>query len=303
MRTNGFALFSGPDSREAAEGAAARVQRYGRKSVLSVESSEEGLVGHLLSLCLDDGPTFPVVHGFSETAEHGSPAGEFALVERTPGGRLIASRDRLGTRPLYVDESGSIVASDHRAFGVSPRLLPNGASIDIESLKVTSSALPASSAGKTLGECAGDLATLLVESVRKRVDGRRKVAVSFSGGLDSSLLAALASKYAEVVLCSVYSAGSRDEKQVRSAADALGLELVATEMDEASVSHELRTLDLPFAPTSMDKALWCIYSTTAREASRNGAELIILGQLADELFGGYMKYATAAREDEREPRG
>ena len=57
-------------------------------------------------------------------------------------------------------------------------------------------------------------------------------------------------------------------------------------------------MDLPFEPTPMDRALWCIYSTTAREAAKHGAELIMLGQLADELFGGYMKYARAAEESE-----
>src|SRR5208283_1011461 len=46
------------------------------------------------------------------------------------------------------------------------------------------------------------------------------------------------------------------------------------------------------------KALWCLYSSTARLASGQGAEVILLGQLADELFGGYMKYAIEARKDE-----
>ncbi len=48
----------------------------------------------------------------------------------------------------------------------------------------------------------------------------------------------------------------------------------------------------------MDKALWCIYSASARASAESGAELILLGQLADELFGGYMKYARAATESE-----
>ncbi len=47
----------------------------------------------------------------------------------------------------------------------------------------------------------------------------------------------------------------------------------------------------------MDKALWCIYSTTSELARRRNARMILLGQLADELFGGYMKYAVKAREE------
>jgi asparagine synthase (glutamine-hydrolysing) len=48
----------------------------------------------------------------------------------------------------------------------------------------------------------------------------------------------------------------------------------------------------------MDRALWCLYSTTSRMAAENGAGLILLGQLADELFGGYMKYSLQAKENE-----
>ena len=47
----------------------------------------------------------------------------------------------------------------------------------------------------------------------------------------------------------------------------------------------------------MDEALWCIYSTTSELAKKRKARMILLGQLADELFGGYMKYAVKAREE------
>jgi asparagine synthase (glutamine-hydrolysing) len=134
--------------------------------------------------------------------------------------------------------------------------------------------------------------------VAKRLKGRKKVAVSFSGGLDSSLIALLASRETEVVLCSVNTPGSRDAEQAKVGAGALGLELVEVTVDGTGMDRELQSLDLPFEPSPMDKALWCIYSSTSRAAAENGAELIMLGQLADELFGGYMKYARAAKESE-----
>jgi len=40
----------------------------------------------------------------------------------------------------------------------------------------------------------------------------------------------------------------------------------------------------------MDRSLWCLYSVVSRKAAERGAEVIMLGQLADELFGGYAKY-------------
>src|SRR6202030_52678 len=70
------------------------------------------------------------------------------------------------------------------------------------------------------------LAELFRLSVVKRVHGHRRVAVSFSGGLDSSILARLASEAAdEVILCSAYARNSRDEGQTLRAAEILGLQL------------------------------------------------------------------------------
>jgi asparagine synthase (glutamine-hydrolysing) len=243
----------------------------------------------ILAYALEEGTGFPLVHGFIDGdpgAPGGAATGEFSLLGREEeDGSLFASRDRLGTRPLYVDKGGSCVATDHRFFGEGPRLLPNGARIVLDSMRLTTSSLPMAAESRSgLDECAVELSRILSDAVRRRVRGRKKVAVSFSGGLDSSLIALIAAKEAEVVLCSAYASGSRDQEHAKVAAETLG--------------RELGAMDLPFEPTPMDKALWCIYSTTAREAARHGAELIMLGQLADELFGGYMKYARMAKESE-----
>ena len=85
-------------------------------------------------------------------------------------------------------------------------------------------------------EAAEALASLLDESVRRRVQGQGRVAVSFSGGLDSSLLALLASRYADVVLCSAYASGSRDEGQSERAAGLLGLKLETGVLDEETLA-------------------------------------------------------------------
>ena len=153
--------------------------------------------------------------------------------------------------------------------------------------------------GGTEEEAARQLCRLLEESVARRVSGRRRVAVSFSGGLDSSIVALLAaSGTPEVVLCSAYTEASTDHGYTARAAESLGLEHRGALIDGAEAARLVGTLDLPFAPGPMDRALWCLFSTTSRLATENGAELILLGQLADELFGGYMKYSLEARRDE-----
>lgn len=71
---------------------------------------------------------------------------------------------------------------------------------------------------------------------------------------------------------------------------------MATGLTEENVSKELARIDLPFEPTLMDRSLWCLYSVVSSSARGAGARVILLGQLADELFGGYAKYEEALRE-------
>lgn len=135
-----------------------------------------------------------------------------------------------------------------------------------------------------------DLADLVVEAVKESVGGSSKVGVAFSGGLDSSTLVAVAKKLTEVVAYSAYSSGSVDESRAGQAAGLLGVNLVSTTLDRDAVADELSKSGLPEAASPMDRSLWCLYSVVSRSAARHGAGVLLLGQLADELFGGYSKY-------------
>ena len=121
-------------------------------------------------------------------------------------------------------------------------------------------------------EAAEHLSDLLVNAVRDCVAGQSRVGVSFSGGLDSAIVALVASRFTDVTLFSVYTAGSRDEMTCEKAAALLDLELRSSSVGEREIAQEIRSLDLPFAPSRMDQALWCIYSTAARLARRSRAK-------------------------------
>ena len=82
----------------------------------------------------------------------------------------------------------------------------------------------------------------------------------------------------------------------KRAADSLGVNLVTRELSADSLSVALAALNIPFEPSPMDKSLWCLYYWVARIAADAGAKVLLLGQLADELFGGYAKYGEALRE-------
>lgn len=238
----------------------------------------------------------PVVHGqLGETPE----GGEYSVIRREGSeGSLVASRDAAGTRPLFVGQSGDWVASDHRFFrDEARRLLPPAARYGLSDGRTTLARVKTGPRwSEDFDQAASAAARLIDECVRDRVQERRKVAVAFSGGLDSSILVACAKHYAEVVACSVHAARAPDELKARRAAEELDVDLVSEELDVRRVAAELSSMDVPFEPSAMDRSLWCIYSVAARLAVRSGAEVILLGQLADELFGGYYKYQRAVSQ-------
>jgi len=125
------------------------------------------------------------------------------------------------------------------------------------------------------------------------VKGERMVAVAFSGGLDSSVVARCAVAHTKVIACSAFANGSGDAARAKKGAEALGVELVTTELTREMVEGAMAVIDLPFQPTLMDKSLWCLYNVVARGSNKSGARVMLLGQLADELFGGYAKYVEA----------
>jgi asparagine synthase (glutamine-hydrolysing) len=259
--------------------------------------AKEGLGrGVLVALPLEGVSGMPVVHGWMAPR----PAdGEFSLISEE-GGRLLASRDLAGTRPLFVAKSGLWVSSDHRFFPQEEaELLSPGSTYDVSTARVRRQRRKQADFKGSFEEAGSQLASLFEKAVEERVAGKKRVAVAFSGGLDSSLLAVCAKKHSRVLACSVYAHGSRDSVGAPAAADLVGAEPLLAKVDERTVKDELPAIDLPFWTSPMDRSLWCIYSIASRIAAEAGAEVMLLGQLADELFGGYMKYERIlAREGE-----
>ena len=305
MHCSAFAVFLGEGAKERLQKSLPRVERHRRRVLASNDGTDFGEPSELREaelaiavLFLDGDGGLPAVHGPLFNGRE-NPSGEFSFLDLEEGS-ILAGRDLLGTRPLFLSRDGKSLASDHRFLSSSqeerPILLPPGTSYRTSDGSVKTRFLGRVQPPDSMASAVEELAVLLESSVRTRVEGERRVAVSFSGGLDSSIVAHCAARHGDVLLCSVYSAGSRDERQSELIAEKLGLPMVSRALTPDDVRRELKALDLPFEPTPMDQALWCIYSTTARLARENGAETILLGQLADELFGGYVKYVRAVEE-------
>ena len=128
------------------------------------------------------------------------------------------------------------------------------------------------------------LGRAMEESVRVICEGKR-VGVAFSGGMDSGLIAALASRYARSVTC--YTCGTDDAFDVQAGkelADMLGLPWVHCRISEDDIEDTIREFILA---TKVSDPFTISYELQLFTVCRDASERIILsGQGSDEYFGG-----------------
>jgi len=119
-------------------------------------------------------------------------------------------------------------------------------------------------------------------------------AIGFSGGLDSSLLAALC----EGELFSVCMEGSSDERWLPKAAGLLKKPLSLKIISERDVEGALnRLIEMGFE-NPLDISIGIPLLLLSEFVREHGVEHLILGQGADELFGGYSRYLRSEKFEE-----
>ena len=134
-----------------------------------------------------------------------------------------------------------------------------------------------------------ELERALAQSVVDRLVSDVPVGTLMSGGLDSNLVTALAARERELTSFHVSVAGypELDERPFAvAAAEHLGVELVCDELTAAGFRRELpRAIARADAPLTHPNSV--AYARICRVARERGVIVLLSGEGADELFGGY----------------
>jgi len=217
---------------------------------------------------------------------------------------LYAFRDPVGFKPLFCAHNRRLTAfaSERKALwkigltdvqGVPPGQLYKVNSNGTSESVLTRFSRTSRSSTLTMERASSLLAGLLRKSIQRTVKNNNGVAVAFSGGLDSSLTAALAKETGvSVELVTVGLPGAVELSSAEGYAKQIGLPLTMETFSPDSLAEYLRRVVwLIEEPNLMKVSIAIPLHWAAEVAARRGYRVVLCGQGSDELYGGYYKYA------------
>ena len=247
--------------------------------------------------------------------------GMFALVVAGEDGTFVAARDLLGISPLYWVRDGDTVvfASELKAFDLHRRgdvePFPPGHVWTPEGGLRQVAALPGGGSDTLRGLVGAEVADepsaavlemirdTLVNAVERCMAADVPVGTLLSGGLDSSLVTAIAARLAEregrrLPTFSVGLADSEDLAAARRLADELGTdhhERIYTPDELIDWVPEVIGVIESFDPQLVHSSVPNLLVT--RLASRH-VKVVLIGEGADELFAGYAHYGQIDSDEQ-----
>jgi asparagine synthase (glutamine-hydrolysing) len=135
-----------------------------------------------------------------------------------------------------------------------------------------------------------NVASGLSKALSDSISSEARVAVLFSGGLDSSLLAFLAKEHAQTTLYTAGTKDSHDLEHAKQASEMLDLDLKCIEITDEDIISGIPLLSKIakiYHPVKISFELPLFLAMKDIEE-----DIILSGQGADELFGGYARYLT-----------
>lgn len=242
--------------------------------------------------------------------------------------KLYMVRDPYGVRPLYICTDNDDIIAAASELKVLHKLTERGIVNQVDPGTVTTytkdwrvkskwelkksekyhNMIPCTTSYKTISHIQGDIQPYtkaivhnLTDAVRKRVSNTdRPVACLLSGGLDSSLVAALASKLYSGTLKTygIGFEGSEDLKMAQIVANHIGSDhesIVLSEQEFLDAIPEVVKSIESYDTTSV-RASVGNYLVSKRIAEIGREKVVLNGDGSDEVTGGYL-YFTAAPDD------
>jgi asparagine synthase (glutamine-hydrolysing) len=238
--------------------------------------------------------------------------GMFAFVLATPE-RIIAARDPLGIKPLYVAhlaDDGLAFSSELKAFdglglkkieAIGPGAMFDSLDGTRRWFRIAQGAAEAEP-GFDLDATCRELRLTLEDAVRKWMVADVEVGSFLSGGLDSSLIAALAARAKPGKRLKTFSVGlerSPDIQAARRVAEHIGSEHYQLTFTAADLAAAIPQVIYHLESADVDLVRSAIPTHFATTLARQHVKAVLTGEGADELFAGYAyhhDYAHAPRE-------
>lgn len=243
--------------------------------------------------------------------------GIYILVIREQStGDVILVRDKLGVRQIYYAENNNFIvfASEKKAlwqinvFDNIKRILPGHALIISNKVKDQFFETKLIPVNLDFSELSSESYPILYNdmesainayekkillSIKKRVYNIRNLGIIFSGGIDSVLISYLSKKYCSNITC--YTAGVKGSSDITNSiqiTDELGLKLKVKEFNEEEIEKLLPKIIKIIEDNNMGQVEVAIPIYGAvQNAHEDGIRVMLTGQGADEIFGGYSWYS------------
>jgi asparagine synthase (glutamine-hydrolysing) len=216
-----------------------------------------------------------------------------AVVEKDD--EVILARDPVGSRPLFFGSDNSVFyfstemksLADHVKFNLQE--LPPGHVYSTKSgMKPFAPFSPRIPPFEDLNQAAGVLRELLIEAVRKRMDGVG--GISLSGGLDSSIVAAIAKEFnsrLHLFTGTIDKAPGPDLENAKVMAEFLGMEHHICRITDSDIDNLLSDAIWYLESFDEDCISGFISNYCVSRMAKEYTNCVLVGEGADELFGGY----------------
>ena len=236
-------------------------------------------------------------------------------------GNIILVRDGIGVRQIYYGENDRFIAfgSEKKAlwninmFSRIERLLPGYAlaisktgnehtydtslhPITVNTSKSIRTKYPITY--KDIDSALDAYNDALIQSVEKRVRDFSRIGIVFSGGIDSVIVAYLAKQMVPDVIC--YTSGIKNSNDITNSidiAEKLDLHLEINQLSENDVEKMIPEIINVIEDDNMGQVEVAIPIYAAVKLAREqGIRVMLTGQGADEIFGGYSWYSKIVQK-------